>query len=63
MIDSIGGRRGRGISLNVREDAHRVRRVRNFWAHESSDDPGPMTLDVARKKLQAYLHELPDEWG
>ena len=33
LIDTIGGRRGQGISVTVREGAHAVRRVRNFWAH------------------------------
>jgi hypothetical protein len=31
--------------------------------HESDEDPAPMTVDAARARLQAYLHELPDEWG
>jgi hypothetical protein len=63
MIDEIGGKRGRGIQMGVRQGAHQVRLVRNFWAHESDEDPGPMTVDAARARLQAFLHELPDEWG
>ena len=63
MIDEIGGKRGRGIEMGIRQRAHEVRRVRNFWAHESDEEPGPMTIDEARARLQAYLHELPDEWG
>ena len=63
MIDEIGGKRGRGIQMGIRQRAHDVRRVRNYWAHESDEDPGPMTVDEARARLQAYLHELPDEWG
>ena len=63
MIDEIGGRRGRGIPTHIRQGAHAVRRVRNFWAHESDEDPGPMTIDEARGRLQTYLSELPDEWG
>jgi hypothetical protein len=63
MIDEIGGKRGRGIQTGIRRRAHEVRRVRNFWAHESDEDPRPMTVDDARARLQAYLHELPDEWG
>lgn len=31
LIDTIGGRRGQGISEKVRKGAHRVREVRNFW--------------------------------
>jgi hypothetical protein len=62
MIDEIGGKRGRGIQMGIRQRAHDVRLVRNYWAHESNADPGPMTVDAARARLQAYLHELPDEW-
>jgi hypothetical protein len=25
--------------------------------------PAPMTVDEARARLQAYISELPDEWG
>jgi hypothetical protein len=63
MIDEIGGKRGRGIQMGIRQRAHEVRRVRNYWAHESDEDPRPMTIDVARARLQEYLSELPDEWG
>jgi hypothetical protein len=63
MIDEIGGKRGRGIQTGIRDDVHEVRRVRNSWAHESDEDPGPMTIDEARRRLQRYLSELPDEWG
>lgn len=63
MIDEIGGRRGRGIPTRVRQGAHEVRRVRNYWAHESDAGPGPMTVDEARARLQSFLSELPEEWG
>ena len=63
MIDKIGGKRGRRIPMGIRQRRHEVRRVCNYWAHESDEDPGPMTVDEARARLQAYLHELPDEWG
>lgn len=63
LIDQIGGKRGRGIQTGVRQRAHEVRRVRNYWAHESDVDPGPMTVDEARARLQTFLHDLPDEWG
>ncbi len=63
MIDEIGGKRGRGIQMGIRQRAHGVRLVRNYWAHESDEDPGAMTVDEARARLQSYLHELPDEWG
>jgi hypothetical protein len=63
MVDQIGGKRGRGIQTSIRDRAHGVRQVRNYWAHESDEDPGPMTIDEARTRLQHYLSELPDEWG
>jgi hypothetical protein len=62
MIDQIGGRRGRGIRTSLRRDAHAVREVRNYWAHESDSDPGYMSMDDARGRLQRYLSELPEEW-
>lgn len=63
LIDTIGGRHGQGISDDVRKGAHAVRRVRNFWAHESGVNPGPMTIADARRRLQKYLSWLPEEWG
>jgi hypothetical protein len=63
MIDQIGGKRGRGIQQGIRNDAHEVRQVRNYWAHEEDEVPLPMTVDGARARLQAFLSELPDEWG
>jgi hypothetical protein len=62
LIDQIGGKRGRGIQMSIRTGAHEVRLVRNFRAHESDTDPGAMTIDEARARLQRYLSELPDEW-
>ena len=63
LIDTIGGRRGQGISASVREGAHAVRRVRNFWAHENDAMPAPMIMAEARARLQTYLSRLPKEWG
>jgi hypothetical protein len=63
LIDSIGGRRGQGISTAVREGVHAVRRVRNYWAHEDQDMPSPMTLGEARARLQSFLSWLPENWG
>ena len=63
LIDQIGGRSGRSIDIDIRQRAHEVRRVRNYWAHESDEAPGPMTIDEARARLQLYLSELPDDWG
>jgi len=63
LIDSIGGRRGQGISTAVRNGAHAVRELRNYWAHENETAPAPMTLAQARARLQTYLSWLPEEWG
>ena len=62
LIDTIGGRRGQGISANVREGAHAVRRVRNHRAHERDATPDPMSIAEARARLQAFLSWPPDEW-
>ena len=63
LIDSIGGRRGQGISTADREGAHAVRLLRNYWAHEIEIMPAPLTLAEARRRLQKYLSWLPEEWG
>ncbi|MGD0896452.1 MAG: hypothetical protein ABR915_01370 [Thermoguttaceae bacterium] len=63
LIDSIGGRHGRRISAADRAGAHAVRRVRNYWAHESDAAPEPMTITNARARLQKYLSRLPEGWG
>jgi hypothetical protein len=63
LIDTIGGRRGQGISANVRKAAHDVRIMRNYWAHENDTIPHPMTLAQARARLQTFLSWLPKEWA
>ncbi|MBV8487733.1 MAG: hypothetical protein JO161_05595 [Planctomycetaceae bacterium] len=63
LIDTIGGRRGQGISTAVREGAHAVRKLRNYWAHDHDATLTPMSLGEARARLQTYLSWLPDEWG
>ncbi|HET6884293.1 MAG TPA: hypothetical protein VFI31_29340 [Pirellulales bacterium] len=62
LIDTTGGRRRQGISATVRQGAHEVRIVRNFWAHESDEAPPPMSIADARRRLQLFLSWLPDEW-
>ncbi len=63
LIDTIGGRRGQGISKTVRDGAHAVRKVRNYWAHETDELPEEMTLAQARAALERFLSWLPEEWG
>ena len=62
MIDSIGGRRGQGISASVRADAQAVRRVRNRWAHDDDASPEELSIGVAAPRLHKFLSWLPDEW-
>ena len=62
LIDTIGGRRGRGIQPSIRQSVPEVRELRNDWARESDPKPGRITIDEARKRLQFYLRELEDEW-
>ena len=40
MIDEIAGKRGRGIQMGVRQRAHEVRRVRNYWRTNRTRIPG-----------------------
>jgi hypothetical protein len=63
LIDTIGGRRGQGISDADRAGAHAVRRVRNYWAHEDDASTESMTIAAARGRLQKYLSWLPEQWG
>ena len=53
LIDSIGGRCGQGISTAVREGAHAVRLLRNYWAHENETMPAPLTLAEARRGFRS----------
>lgn len=63
LIDSTAGRRAQGISQAVRDGAHEVRSVRNYWAHENEEVPSPMlTMAESRARLQKYLSWLPEEW-
>ena len=58
LIDTISGRRGQGISAAVREGAHAVRRVRNYWAHENDAVAAPMSMAQARARhLRAECRE------
>jgi hypothetical protein len=63
LIDLTGGRRGQRISTAVREGAHSVRLVRNYWAHENETLPAAMTVAEARARLQEFLSWLPQEWS
>lgn len=63
LIDTISGRRGLGIEQRVRDGAHAVRMLRNFWAHEGEVEPQTLSIAAARARLQLYLSALPEEWN
>lgn len=63
LIDTIGGRRGQGISKSIRDGAHFVRRARNYWAHEDNAIMETVAIPAARAKLQTFLSWLPEQWG
>jgi len=64
LIDSIGGRRGMEIPETLRDGAHQVRLLRNFWAHENDRIPEDATMAIgdAQSRLQKYLARLPESW-
>ena len=62
LIDSIGGRKGQGISTSVRSDAQTVRRVRNRWAHEDDASAEELDIKAAAPRLHKFLAWLPEEW-
>ncbi len=51
------------VRTQIREGVHRVRRIRNYWAHDTDDDPSPMPIDRVRGLLQSYLDRFPNNWG
>jgi hypothetical protein len=60
MIDQLGALLH--VRQDIRDEVHRARRVRNFWAHELEEDPGPMPIERVRGLLHAYLDRLPKTW-
>ena len=62
MIDQLGSKKRLKIRPKILRGVHQVRQVRNFWAHDTDDDPGPMPIDQARGFLQSYLNAFPDHW-
>ncbi len=63
MIDQLGAKKRLRVRTQIIEGVHRVRRIRNFWAHDTDDDPEPMPIDRVRGLLQSYLDRFPREWG
>jgi hypothetical protein len=62
MINQIGGRRGVGIQPRLRDQAHLVRKARNYWAHDDDEEFTDLRIGDARGHLQEYLAELPRTW-
>jgi hypothetical protein len=60
MLDQLGALLH--VPEPIRAGVHRARRVRNCWAHELEENPGPMTLDRVRGYLQTYLDRFPKTW-
>ena len=63
MIDQLGSKSRLRVRSQIREGVHRVRRIRNYWAHDTDDDPTPMPIDRVRGLLQSYLDRFPRNWG
>lgn len=50
------------ISEDVRDEVHEVRAYRNALVHER-DDPAPaVSIQEARRRLNTFLHRLPERW-
>jgi hypothetical protein len=65
LIDwTAGVKRGRAISEDVRDDVHEVREYRNYLVHERDDQdpPDKVAIDLARTRLNTFLHRLPINW-
>ena len=63
MIDQLGSKSRIRVRTQIREGVHRVRRIRNYWARDTDDDPRPMPIDRVRGLLQSYLDRFPNSWG
>jgi hypothetical protein len=65
LIDwTAGVRQGRAVSEDVRDEVHEVRDYRNYLVHERDDEErqDQVPIDLARKRLNTFLHSLPSEW-
>ena len=61
---TTGVKRGRAISVDVRDEVHEVRKYRNYLVHERDelDPPDEVRINVARTRLNTLLHCLPVKW-
>jgi hypothetical protein len=63
MIDQLGTKKNLKVRQAILDGVHRVRRIRNYWAHDTDGDIEPMPIDRVRGFLQAYLDKFPNNWG
>ena len=63
MIDQLGALKHISVRNQIRDEVHRVRRIRNYWAHDSDEKPDQIPIDRVRGLLQAYLDRFPKSWG
>jgi hypothetical protein len=63
MIDQLGALNHIRVRIPIRDGVHCVRRIRNFWDHDSDDEPNPIPINRVRGLLQAYLDRFPKSWG
>jgi hypothetical protein len=63
LIDQLGSKNRLKVRTQIREGVHRVRRIRNYWAHDTDEDLEPMPIDRVRGLLQSYLDRFPNHWG
>ena len=52
------------IAATVRDEVHEVREYRNCLLHDRDDldAPDPITISLARARLNTLLHCLPIKW-
>jgi hypothetical protein len=60
LLDAFSARRR--IPHEQREDAHRVRRLRNTVVHDESEQAEPLSLAEARRYLCRFFAYLPETW-
>ena len=62
MINQLGALNHIRVRIPIRDGVHCVRRIRNFWAHDSDDEPNPIPINGVPGLLQAYLDRFPKSW-
>jgi hypothetical protein len=60
LLSGIAARRA--IPRTLLADVHEFREFRNYLIHEEHEARSPITIDVARHRMNAFLAWLPLEW-